>query len=225
VLAVDGQHGQVEGPQCPGRDGPGGPQVLDDGGVVDERGDLVGQAVQLAAPELAQPVLHVALGQAEAGQLEVVGHLVAPALDGDVGLDERQAGDPAAVGQRGLDGHQRAVAVAQQVHGPVDAELVEQPGEVGHRLLDGVAVARALAAAVAPLVVEDDLHVLDQHRRQRQVEAGQVVDQHAVQHHHRLAPGLPQALVVEADVADRELRHRPRPPPGRRRRRWPARPR
>ena len=72
VLAVDRHRRQVEPAQGVGRQRPGRSQVLDDRRLVDERLGLAGQPVELAAAELVEPLLHVLLAQAEAGQLEVV---------------------------------------------------------------------------------------------------------------------------------------------------------
>ncbi len=215
MLAVEGQ--DRAGHPLQGRPGQGlhRLEVGEHGRVVDEGLGIAGQLVELAAALLDEPLVDLVLGQSEGGEGQAAGHVVAPALDREVGLDEGDACHPVGVLDRHAQGDHAAVAVADEVDRVVDAEGVEQADEVGDRVVHRVARGRTLAAAVAPQVVEDDVALAGEGVGQRVVPARQVVHDEAVQHDHgvlaRAEPGHVEPHPVGDDVSHGA------PPRGRRR--------
>ncbi len=78
----------------------------------------------------------------------------APALSGEVWLDEEQAGHTLGVVMSEEKRHDAPEAVAEEVNGFVDVPGIKQANQVGEMVGDGVAALRHLGATVAAQVVE-----------------------------------------------------------------------
>ena len=102
-------------------------------------------------------------------------------------LDQQHAGHPLGIGHSEAERDRASVAVADQVHRTVDAEGVENRGEIGDRVADLVAGTRPFGQAVATQVVQDHLRAGVSHRvGQCVVEAGQVADCQPVDEYNRV---------------------------------------
>ena len=155
-------------------------------GSRDERPRLPGQAAELAAAGSSSH-LHVVLAEPEAGELDVARRCASPQPSTAKWASTRtRPATRSGWARRGLDGDGAAVAVAEQVDRPVDAERVEQADQVG----DGVRRACSRSAGArcgrGPRRSYRRRRMpACEHGGERVVEARQVVDDQAVEHHHR----------------------------------------
>ena len=229
VVAVDEQRRHGEPGQVVERGLLGRPEVGRERRTGDQLLAVGDQAAQAPGGLLGHEPAE--LGVLEAGDdvLEVGDHLLRPVLGVGLGLDEDQARHPLGAPGGGRHGQRAAEAVAHQVDRLGEAEGVEDADEVVDRVLQPVAGGRAVAGAVAPQVVTDDRVLPGRHRGERVIEGRDVVDDQAVEEHHRrpLTVGLrrglgrpgglgaalgraaarsrPQAHDVEAEAVDHEL--------------------
>ena len=135
-------------------------------------------------------------------------------------LHQHEACEPCRLGERRAEGDGGPIAVADEVDGPGNLQALEQPSQVGHRVLDAVPGGWPLRQPVPSLVVQDRIGAHLRHRvGQAVVEARQVVDHQPVQEHdHR--PGsvgnavgglAAKPLEMERDAVGGDLGHGPTP--------------